>query len=264
MRPLLCLLALSLLAPAPLPVALAKEGDAPAAQSPLPRRILVFTKTAGFRHDSIPAGIKCMRELAAAAKLEVEATEDSAQFTPSNLARFGVVVFLNTTGDVLPERAQEEAFERWLEGGGSFMGVHAATDTEFKWPWFARMVGGQFAGHPKVQPAEQVVVNRTHPATAHLPERWKRTDEWYNFKNLQSDNQVLLRLDEKTYQGGRNGDDHPSSWIKPVGRGRMFYTAGGHTKESYSEPAFRQHLAGALAWLMRDAPDAVTPSPAAR
>lgn len=264
MRPLLCLLALALLATAPLPVALAKEGDAPAVQPPLPRRVLVFSRTAGFRHDSIPAGIQCLRELAEAAKLEVEATEDPARFTPANLARFGVVVFLNTTGDVLPERAQEEAFERWLESGGSFMGVHAATDTESKWPWFARMVGGQFAGHPKIQPAEQVVVSRTHPSTAHLPERWKRTDEWYNFKNLQSDNQVLLRLDEKTYQGGKNGDDHPSSWVKPVGKGRMFYTAGGHTKESYVEPDFRQHLAGALAWLMRDAPDSVTPSPASR
>lgn len=261
MRLLATLLALAVALPSAAPAAEAKaEAGAPTPT----RRILVFTKTAGFRHDSIPAGIKCMRELAAAAKLEVEHTEDAAQFTPANLARFGVVVFLNTSGDVLVERAQEEAFERWMEGGGSFMGVHAATDTEFKWPWFARMVGGQFAGHPKIQPAEQVVVDRSHPATAHLPERWKRTDEWYNFKNLQSDVQVLLRLDEKTYQGGKNGDNHPSSWVKPVGKGRMFYTAGGHTKESYSEPAFRQHLAGALAWLMRDAPDAVTPSPAAR
>ncbi len=261
MRHLLALLALALASPDP--VSAVQAADA-AVQPALPRRILVFSRTAGFRHDSIPEGVKCLRELAAAAKLEVEATEDPAQFTPANLARFGVVVFLNTTGDVLPERAQEEAFERWLEGGGGFMGVHAATDTEFKWPWFARMVGGQFAGHPKIQPADQVVVDRAHPATAHLPERWKRTDEWYNFKNLQADNKVLLRLDEKTYQGGKNGDDHPSSWVKPVAKGRMFYTAGGHTKQSYSEPDFRQHLAGALAWLMRDAPDAVTPSPASR
>lgn len=233
---------------------------APAFPAP---RILLFTRTTGFRHDSIPEAVRCVRELAAARGLEVEHTEDPAKFTPDNLARFGVVAFLNTSGDVLPERAQELAFERWLESGGRFLGVHAAADTEFNWPWYGRMVGAAFASHPRIQPAEQVVVDAAHPSVSHLPARWRRTDEWYNFRSFEPDLQVVLRLDESTYQGGKNGANHPSAWHKPVGRGRMFYTAGGHTKQAFAEPDFRRHLDGALAWLLEPGPPA-TPSPAAR
>lgn len=236
----------------------------PAAPSiPVAPRMLVFTRTAGFRHDSIPEGVRCLRELGAAAGIEVEHTEDPAKFSPDNLGRFGIVAFLNTTGDVLPSRDQEVAFERWMERGGRFLGVHAATDTEYNWPWYNRMVGATFASHPRIQPAEQAVVDPSHPAAAHLPARWKRTDEWYNFRGFEPGLHVILTLDESTYQGGRNGAHHPSAWCKGVGAGRMFYTAGGHTKQSYAEPEFRAHLAGAIRWLLEPGPSPI-PSPAAR
>lgn len=227
-------------------------------------RILVFTRTKGYRHDSIPVGVRCLRELAAEQGLEVDQTEDPARFTPGELARVRCVVFLSTTGDVLETPAQEAAFQQWLESGGTFLGVHAATDTEYTWPWYGKMVGAYFASHPKIQPAVQQVVDAAHPATGHLPARWKRTDEWYNFRDFEPGLRVLLKLDESTYSGGKNGVDHPSAWCKPVGKGRMFYTAGGHTKESYAEPEFRAHLAGALRWLLEPAAAPVTPSPDGR
>lgn len=252
----------------------AAEAVAPAVAVPAPAakpapiqggRILVFTRTKGFRHDSIPVGVRCLRELAAAEGLEAEQTEDPAVFTSANLARFRCVVFLSTTGDVLESPAQESAFQEWMESGGAFLGIHSATDTEYTWPWYGRMVGAYFSNHPKVQPAVQDVVDARHPSTAHLSARWRRTDEWYNFRGFESDIHVVLRLDESSYKGGNNGD-HPSAWCKPVGKGRMFYTAGGHTKESYAEPEFRAHLAGALRWLLDPAYGAepVIPSPAGR
>lgn len=231
--------------------------------APRTNRILVFTLTKGFRHDSIPQGVRCLRDLAQAQGFQIEHTEDAKQFNAKNLARFDCVVFLSTTGDVL-EGEQEDDFKEWMETGGAFFGIHAATDTEFTWPWYGRMVGAYFSSHPKVQPADQLVVDAKHPATASLPARWRRTDEWYNFRGFESDIHVLLRLDEKSYVGGKNGN-HPSAWCKSVGEGKMFYTAGGHTKESYAEPEFRAHLAGALAWLMDPAAKPPTiPSPASR
>jgi type 1 glutamine amidotransferase len=148
----------------------------------------------------------------------------------------------------LPRRA---AFQAWLENGGAFVGVHAASDTEYKWPWYGKMIGGYFTGHPKIQPATLRPVVKDHPATKHLPAEWKRKDEWYNFRDLQADNVVLILLDEKTYEGGKNGDHHPIAWCKDVGKGRMFYTAGGHTKESYVEPEFLQHVNGGLLWTLK-------------
>ena len=226
-------------------------------------KILIFTRTKGYRHDSIPVGVRCLRELASEQGLEVEQTEDPTRFNPAELARFRCVVFLSTTGDVLDTPEQEAAFSEWMESGGTFLGIHAATDTEFTWPWYGKMVGAYFSNHPKVQPATQVVADATHPSTVSLPARWRRTDEWYNFRSFEPDLHVLLRLDETSYTGGKNGD-HPSAWCKSVGKGRMFYTAGGHAKESFAEPEFRAHLAGALRWLLDPSAAPVTPSPAAR
>jgi len=235
-----------------------------------PNRALVFSKTAGFRHkDSIPLGNELLAKQFKAAGLEVDITEDAAVFTAENLAKYRAVAFMSTTGDImtdvvakdaskeakaaadqaaLPRRA---AFQAWLENGGAFVGVHAASDTEYKWPWYGKMIGGYFAGHPKIQPATLRPVVKDHPSTKHLPDEWKRKDEWYSFRNLQPDNVVLILLDEKTYEGGKNGDYHPIAWCKDVGKGRMFYTAGGHTKESFSEPEFVQHLNGGVIWAMK-------------
>ncbi|GAA2526818.1 ThuA domain-containing protein [Winogradskya humida] len=205
--------------------------------------VLVFSKTAGFRHDSIAAGVQAIKELGGFA---VTATEDAAAFTTANLANYDAVVFLNTTGDVL-NADQQTAFESYIRGGGGYVGVHAAADTEYDWPFYGDLVGAWFDSHPAIQPADVVVEDRAHAATAHLPQRWNRTDEWYNYRtNPRSTAHVLASLDEGTYTGGGMGADHPHAWCKTLDDGRSFYTGGGHTIESYADPAFRTHLLGGL------------------
>ncbi len=211
-------------------------------------RVLVFSKTAGFRHGSIAAGIAAIKKLGQQNGFTVEATEDAAQFTDKNLVRFSTIIFLNTTGDVLDE-IQQTAFERFIQGGGGYLGIHSAADTEYDWPWYGRLVGAYFKTHPAIQDATVIVADRGHPSTKHLPVRWQRRDEWYEFRaNPRGDVHVLATLDESTYQGGGMGDDHPIAWCHEFDGGRSFYTAGGHTKESYAEPAFLQHLLGGIRW----------------
>ncbi len=208
--------------------------------------ILVFSKTAGFRHGSIPDGIKTIKQLGARYKFTVTATEDAAVFNDESLGEFDAVVFLNTTGDVLDD-TQQEAFERYIRSGGGFVGVHSATDTEYDWPWYGRLVGAYFAGHPRIQDAVVVVHDRKHPATRHLPARWERRDEWYNFRAQPKGVTVLASLDVDSYEGSTM-DPHPIAWCHRFDGGRSFYTEGGHTKASYRDPAFRQHLAGGIFW----------------
>jgi glucose/arabinose dehydrogenase/type 1 glutamine amidotransferase len=210
------------------------------------KRVLVFSKTAGFRHDSIPAGVAALRELGKDGNITVDATEEADQFTTSNLARYDAVVFLSTTGDVLGAE-QQKAFENYVATGGGYMGVHAAADTEYDWKFYGGLVGAYFASHPQIQPATVRVEDHTHPSTTHLDDAWERTDEWYNYRtNPRGKARVLATLDETTYQGGTMKGDHPIAWCQTYEGGRAFYTGGGHTKESYAEPAFRQHLLGGL------------------
>ncbi|WP_157578922.1 ThuA domain-containing protein [Pontibacter roseus] len=212
-------------------------------------RLLVFSKTAGFRHKSIPHGKAALLRLGQEHGVRVDTTENAAYFVADSLRQYQAVVFLNTTQDVLnPE--QQAAFENYIRSGGGFAGIHAASDTEFDWPWYANLVGAQFDNHPKVQHAAIDVVDKVHPATRMLPDRWERRDEWYNFKNLNLDVQVLATLDETTYEGGKNGNNHPIAWFHTYDGGRAFYTALGHTPESYSEPLFLQHLWGGITYAM--------------
>jgi len=208
--------------------------------------VLVFSKTAGFRHESIAAGVQAIRELGEAHGFAVTATEDAATFTSRGLHRYAAVVFLNTTGDVLA-RAQQAAFEEYVRTGGGFVGVHSAADTEYDWAFYGDLVGAYFASHPAIQRATVRVEDRAHPATAHLDASWVRTDEWYNYRtNVRSTARVLASLDESTYTGGAMGRDHPIAWYREFAGGRSFYTGGGHTVESYREPAFRAHLLGGI------------------
>jgi type 1 glutamine amidotransferase len=211
-------------------------------------RILVFTKTSGFRHESIPAAIAAIRQLGVANGLTVDATEDSTAFTNASLARYDAVVFLMTTGDVLDE-SQQRAFERFIRRGGGFAGVHSAADTEYGWPWYGGLVGAYFKSHPQVQRATVRVVDRRNPSTTGVPRSWTRTDEWYNFaRNPRPSVHVLATLDETSYSPGPGamGPDHPIAWWHAYQGGRAWYTAGGHTTESYSDPLFRRHLLGGI------------------
>jgi cytochrome c len=208
--------------------------------------VLVFSKTAGFRHDSIPAGIAAIQQLGTQNNFTVEATEDAAQFNDANLARFKAVIWLSTTADVL-DANQQAAFERYIRAGGGYVGVHAAADTEYDWAWYGGLVGAYFSSHPAIQPVRVRIEDTTHPSTAGLPATWNRTDELYNYRtNPRATTHVLANLDETSYTGGTMNGDHPISWCRAYDGGRSWYTGLGHTIESYSEANFRTHLLGGI------------------
>ncbi|MGW5578941.1 ThuA domain-containing protein [Micromonospora chokoriensis] len=217
----------------------------PASAAPL-TKVLVFSKTAGFRHSSIPNGIAAIQQLGSANGFTVTATEDSNQFTTSNLAQYQAVVFLSTTGDVL-NASQQTAFESYIAGGGGYVGVHAAADTEYSWAWYGQLVGAYFDSHPAIQNATVRIEDNTNPSTAHLPATWVRSDEWYNYRtNPRSSARVLANLDESSYSGGNMSGDHPITWCKAYGGGRAWYTGLGHTEASYTDPNFTRMLLGGL------------------
>jgi cytochrome c len=208
-------------------------------------RILVFSKTAGYRHSSIGVGKLAIMKLGQENGLLVDTTENADYFNEDSLANYSAVIFLSTTGNVL-DAAQEAAFERYIQAGGGFVGVHAATDTEYDWGWYARMVGANFLSHPDQQVARLMLVDSSHISTKHLHSPWTRKDEWYNFKKINPDVHVLLKIDETSYEGGKNGENHPMAWYHDYDGGRAFYTALGHTDESYSEDNFMKHLLGGI------------------
>ncbi|MFD8030395.1 ThuA domain-containing protein [Streptomyces sp. NPDC059717] len=217
------------------------------------KRVLVFSKTAGFRHDSIPDGVAAVRQLGGTGGFAVDATEDAGAFTSKNLKRYDAVVFLSTTGDVL-DSVQQSAFEGYIRHGGAYVGIHAAADTEYDWEFYGGLAGAYFQSHPAIQQAKVDVEDRAHPATSELAPTWERTDEWYNYRsNPRERAHVLASLDESSYTGGTMNGDHPIAWCQNYQGGRAFYTGGGHTKESYTDPAFLAHLRGGIAWAMGDA-----------
>jgi cytochrome c len=203
-------------------------------------RILVFSKTAGYRHASIGVGKKALLELGQEHGFDVDTTEDASVFNEENLRRYNTVIFLSTTGNVL-DLQQQGAFRRYIQAGGGFVGVHAASDTEYEWPWFGRLTGAYFKSHPKIQEARIVALKPTFGDDS-LQQSVLRTDEWYNYRSIGTDLEVLYNLDEESYQGGINGKDHPIVWYHEFDGGRAFYTGMGHTDESYADPFFRNHL----------------------
>ncbi|MEI8288373.1 MAG: ThuA domain-containing protein [Verrucomicrobiota bacterium] len=216
-------------------------------------RVLVFSKTLGYRHASITNGIAAIRNLGAANRFVLEATEDSSTFATTNLARFQAVVFLSVTGDVL-DAGQERALRDYIEAGGGFAAIHGAIfgpkACEDKWAWYGEMFGCTFTNHSKVLPATVNLEDAAHPANIGLPARWERTDEWYNYTGTpRSCAHILATVDESTYHGGTVGKDHPIAWCRPVGQGRMWFTAMGHTESSFSEPLFLKHLLGGIQYV---------------
>ncbi|MFF3837834.1 ThuA domain-containing protein [Streptomyces sp. NPDC001930] len=239
--------------------------------------VLIYTRTTGYRHDSIPDGAAALTELAHDLGRKAEVTEDPEAFTPGRLAECAVVVLLSTTGNVLTPEGRA-ALEAYLRGGGALLAVHAAANAEPDWPFYGELLGTRFDGHPEIQPGIVLVDDHDHPATAPLPPRWAWTDEWYNFTSdprgsgksgdcadpgdraesgagadpggsAGSRVRILARADEASYRGGTHGDDHPLVWCREIDAGRMFFTALGHASETYRDPVFRAHLSGALTWL---------------
>ena len=184
-------------------------------------RILVFSKTAAFYHESIPTAVAALQKLGAENQIIVDTTTNSNWFNDDSLKNYSAVVFLSTTGDVL-DHYQEAAFERYIQAGGGYLGIHAAADTEYGWGWYGRLVGAYFKSHPAQQDAILDVVDASHEATKHLPSEWERKDEWYDFKNISDDINILMTIDEDSYEGGQNPDGHPMAWYHEYDGGRAF------------------------------------------
>jgi type 1 glutamine amidotransferase len=212
--------------------------------------LLVFTKTAEYRHESIANGVQMLRELGKEHGFAIDHSEDAAVFETATLDNYAAIVFLSTTGDVLNEQ-QQAGLQEYIRNGGSYLGIHAAADTEHDWPWYGGLVGAWFSNHPEIQPAVVEVADRKHSSTRMLPERWPRTDEWYNYhRNPRGEVHVLMTLDEETYEGGEHDGDHPIAWCHIYEAARSWYTGGGHTEESYAEPLFRAHVLGGIRWVL--------------
>lgn len=212
-------------------------------------KVLVFTKTEGFRHGSIEDGVVALEKMAKEHEFILDTTANASMFTEDNLKQYKAVVFLNTTGDLLNDE-QQAAFEKYIRSGGGYVGIHAAADAEYSWPWYNKLVGGYFNGHPKVQKATLQVVDNTHSSTKMLDTTWEKVDEWYNYKDINEDINVLLNVDEKSYKGGKNGENHPMAWYHEYDGGRAFYTGLGHTKVTFTNSVFLAHLYGGLQYAM--------------
>lgn len=225
-----------------------KEEAPPLIDQPVPVHTLILTKTEGYRHESIGAGVTMFNNKASEWNLSIRVTESTEAFQSDSLMSYQLVVLLNTTGDLF-NTVQKIGLRSYVEAGGSVLAIHAAADAEYGWEWYGRMLGGWFESHPDIQQAEILRQDTTHPACSALPDRWAHIDEWYNFRYLMPDNIVLLTLDESTYEGGKHGSNHPISWCRTAEGGRVFYTGLGHTSLTYSDPLFLEHIKGAIIWL---------------
>ena len=211
-------------------------------------RVLVFSKTKGYRHESITAGKAALQKLGAEKGFEVDTTELSQDFNEENLKKYNAVIFLSTTGDVLDEM-QQNAFIRFIQGGGGYVGIHAAADTEYDWWWYGKLAGAYFQSHPQIQEAKFKKVKPFGNGVS-LPDEWMRTDELYNYKKISDEIIPLYMLDESSYKGGENGDNHPIAWYHDFDGGRSFYTGMGHTNESFVDPLFLDHLYQGIVYAM--------------
>jgi len=211
-------------------------------------KVLVFSKTKGFRHASIKAGKAALLKMGAEKGFAVDTTESADAFTQENLKKYNAVVFLSTTGDVL-NPAQQNEFMRFIQAGGGYLGIHAAADTEYDWWWYGKLVGAYFLSHPEQQEAKFVKV-APFGNGLNLPDEWMRKDELYNYKKINPEINVLYKLDETSYKGGENGDNHPIAWYHDFDGGRSFYTGMGHTDESYLDPQYLDHVYQGLVYAM--------------
>ena len=214
-------------------------------------RVLLFSKTAAFYHESIPAGNAALLKMGMENGFDVDTTTDAAMFNDDSLQQYSAVIFLSTTGDVL-NQYQEVALERYIQAGGGFVGIHAASDTEYDWRWYGRLVGAYFQNHPRPQQASFRVVDHNHPATETLPDTFSYHDEWYNFKWISPDINVLITIDEQSYKGGDHGDHHPIAWYQEFDGGRSFFTGFGHSDESFQDSLQLRHILGGIQYAISE------------
>ncbi|MDQ3339360.1 MAG: ThuA domain-containing protein [Myxococcota bacterium] len=215
-------------------------------------KVLLFSRTGAFRHGpQIDRVLERLPPRFEALGIAWSSTEQP--LAASDLAGVGAVFFLYTSGnDIVADRA---AFESFIRGGGAFIGLHSATDTEYTWPFYQELVVAAFLDHPPgFHTAAIDILAPQHEAVANLPARWVASDEWYNFRSnpgAVAGVQVLANLDETTYTGGSMGAMHPIVWSHEKLGGRAIYSAAGHPIERWDEPAFVDHVVGMVTWALR-------------
>lgn len=228
-----------------------------AATAETPPQVLLFSHSTGFRHESIEPGAQAIKVLGAREKLVVVHSEDPDVFSADGLANIDAVIFLSSSTDPKKPESEwfqgprREALQAFVRRGGGVVGIHAASDSHYHWPWYQRLIGAHFASHPQGTPEGTVhVVAPAHRANKGLPKSITRVDEWYYFDDYNPQMTVLVTLDPASI-GEKDVNPNPVSWAHEFDGGRVFYTAMGHTVESYSDPYFLNHLAGGLAWVLK-------------
>ena len=231
--------------------------------------ILLFSKVAegGFVHQSIPKGIDLIKTISEFQGWDIDVAYDSDAFTTSNLQKYDVVIFMNTAGDILDQN-QQSAFKGYINSGGGFVGTHAASTTEYNWPWYGQLVGAYFDRHPPgVNMAKVTIENYNHPANKYILEPGMMDgdeyvlgtipEEWYEFQTNPRDVEgmtILLNVDERTYEGAQMGPDHPIAWAHEFDGGRAFYTTLGHDAPDshFDHPFMVSHLVSGIEWAAGD------------
>ncbi|KAL7624938.1 hypothetical protein AAE478_004152 [Parahypoxylon ruwenzoriense] len=214
--------------------------------------VFVFSKTAGYRHESIAAGIDGIRRLGASSgAFTVDSSEDASLVNAKNLSQYAVIILLQTSGDFL-NAEQLAGLQTYVRGGGGCVGIHCAAAGMIEEPWYGELIGAVFMDHPEPQAGVLNVENRHHAIVSGLTEKWAWFDEWYNFsKNPRAKVTVLLSINEDTYKGGKLGEDHPLAWCREFDGGRSFYTSLGHFNEAYRDEKFMGHLLNGILWAAR-------------
>ncbi len=219
-------------------------------------KALLFTKTDGFHHESIHEGVTAIKMLASRNNFTVDWQENASVFNNKDLESYSVIIFLNTTGNILTDE-QQAAFEKFIKSGKGFVGIHSASDTEYDWAWYTKMVGMMFKIHPQQQTAYLKLEDANFPGMERFPKKFLWTDEWYEFSDKKADDlHFLVSVDEKTYnpyakwgeKEGKGMGFHPISWYHNYDGGRSFYTALGHIPLTYSDQTFLDHIYGGIYW----------------
>lgn len=209
-------------------------------------KALVFTKTSGFRHQSIPNAVVALKKMGKDQVFSVHTSEDTNVLSEENLMKYDVLILVSTTGTIFDEQTRS-SLQKFVRSGKGVVGVHAAADSEYDWPWYNKMIGAYFLAHPAQQTLRLEVVDQNHPATWHLPKNWMWTDELYEYKDINEDLNVLLNADESTYNVAvGNGETHPMAWYHEFEGGRIFYTALGHVDSAWEDADFLKHLYGGI------------------
>ncbi len=221
--------------------------------------VLIYTKNGkGYVHDNIAASVACLKKICDSRQWTYEATDDASVFTEERIGTFDLLVFSNTNNETFDTDEQRQVFQRYIQNGGAFVGIHSACGSERTWPWFWANLGGKFVRHPPLQPFDIRVIDNRHASTSHLPAVWKWEDECYYMNELNPAMRILVAVDLRTikddqkdnYPGRVFGDFFPLAWCQEFDGGRQWYTALGHKIEHYSDSHFIRHLAGGMEWAM--------------